>query len=413
MVKNIDFNTENYLPIMTPKFLANLYGAYKPTKAVTEMIDNSIDAKSTRIKISCCENADTVLTISDNGNGIKYENIHSVLDFGVSNKTRNNDSIGCFGCGLKAVPYHLIDEQFTNNITMQIDTVSDGVQTIAERLINTEDYTQESLTWNVSTRKSLANNGTTITLFGVNINKKDVETIKTEIRVRYNRDLKKNKCEIIFNNEKLTPIDPLYSGHIGVTTKKKSAKTNDEKKMKVGFKIATLDNENVALKATLKRHNSKINKDTSGIYIYCGNICITKGGVDSWNHLGLKQWSPYNPVRISIDIPIKYKNQILDSDKTQTKTYLYDMKTVDGKCIFEDVITSIKEELPKQKQQKSVINNKKNKQPSFKSFEEPFFQKWNTLPKSFTETQKMKEIHYLMVQMFDGKTYMCEGDSEG
>lgn len=409
MIQNIDFTTENYMPIMTPKFLSNLYGAYNPQKAVIELVDNSIDGQATTIRITCCENGDTSLTVSDNGIGIKYENMHNVLDFGVSNKTINNNAIGCFGCGLKSVPYHLIDEQFTNNVIMMINTISDGVQTIAERQINIEDTTQKSLIWNVSTRTTSANNGTTVSLSGVNINKKDVEEIKRLLSIRYYRHLRNKKCVIYFNGERILPLNIMFNTVTSVATKKKTLKTNDDKKLSVSIEYVNLDKNNVTLKKLLKERKSKISSETGGIYIFCGDMCITCGGVDSWKHINRKSWTPYNSVRISVDVPVEYKNLILDSDKTKTKTYLADMKTIDGECIFCDVINYINSLLPKQERKKTVINNKEKtvafSQPSYKSYEEPILKLWNTLPSSRKNTKCMQEIYNLMLQMFDGKTF--------
>lgn len=412
MIKNIDFKNEKYTPIMTPKFLSNLYGAYNPKKAVIELIDNAIDAQATHINIVCCKNADTTLIVSDNGNGIKNKMIHNVLDFGVSDKTINYNAIGCFGCGLKAVPYHLIDEQFNNLVTMKIDTICNGIQTIAERQISNEDTTQSSLIWNVSTRETFAKNGTTITLDGINISKKDIVEIKNTISVRYYRFLEQNKCQIIFNDENIEPVDILFSTNSFI--KKETLKTNDDKKLKVSIKYVSLDRNDKKLKTILKKYNSQISNETSGIYIFCGDICITCGGVDSWKHIKRKWWSPLNNVRIAVDVPIEYKNLLLDSDKTKVKTYLSDMKTIDDKCIFCDVINYINNLLPKQEKKKTISNKKqKTQQISFKAYQEPIFNLWNKLPESRTKTKCMKQIYKLISQMFEGKAYNAEIDSDG
>ena len=63
-------------------------------EALLELIDNSVDAKATRVKIS---DIDSSLIISDNGKG--FDNIVRALDYGESDKEEGN--IGRFGVGFK------------------------------------------------------------------------------------------------------------------------------------------------------------------------------------------------------------------------------------------------------------------------------------------------------------------------
>ena len=94
-----------------PQFIQQLRSSgYKnPIYAMAEIIDNSVDAKSTEIDITIVEqNYDTGVKKTrkikdvffiDNGNGMSEKEINGCLRF-ADGAGRNNERIGAFGVGL-------------------------------------------------------------------------------------------------------------------------------------------------------------------------------------------------------------------------------------------------------------------------------------------------------------------------
>lgn len=75
---------------------------YELEDAVADLVDNSIEAKATVIKISLVfEGEDSYLSIADNGIGLASKDIQEAMRFGSNRKYSEDGDLGRFGLGLK------------------------------------------------------------------------------------------------------------------------------------------------------------------------------------------------------------------------------------------------------------------------------------------------------------------------
>ena len=75
---------------------------YKSTaSALAELVDNSIDAGASIVKLSIYKlNGEIELSVTDNGTGMTKKQLDNALLFGGSNKYNKRSSLGRFGMGL-------------------------------------------------------------------------------------------------------------------------------------------------------------------------------------------------------------------------------------------------------------------------------------------------------------------------
>lgn len=160
------------------------------TTACKELIDNSIDACASKIKI---DNSGKDLVIKDNGKG--FDDMKSILTFHSSNKPSQKGQIGKFGIGMKdcCVRFSNITKVKSRgkSITVQWDSIKKGLvtgPTITDCTHNA-DFTTEITLVDYMARKG-----------------KKHEISQSEIAKTYTKHLSSGKCEIVFNGKKLNHI---------------------------------------------------------------------------------------------------------------------------------------------------------------------------------------------------------------
>lgn len=111
--------------------------------SVGEIVDNSIEARATWVRIRTCEAEDgsaiNQMAFADNGTGIPLEHLASVLSLGYSSRYNSREGMGRFGVGLKlaSLGQSRSVEVYTRPegseqiycTTLDLDAVRDGEQT--------------------------------------------------------------------------------------------------------------------------------------------------------------------------------------------------------------------------------------------------------------------------------------------
>ncbi len=105
--------TTQSVPLVDPgQFLSAIRDAGYPSAAaaISELVDNSIQADATEIAIEVALNSDSgkfTISVSDNGRGMTAASTRSALQFGGSTRFNDRTSLGRFGMGLPAASLSL------------------------------------------------------------------------------------------------------------------------------------------------------------------------------------------------------------------------------------------------------------------------------------------------------------------
>ena len=79
---------------------------YSFESAISDIIDNSISASAKRIWITSIPSEDPYVTILDDGEGLKQEDLQMAMRYGADpNMVRTEDDLGRFGLGMKMRPF--------------------------------------------------------------------------------------------------------------------------------------------------------------------------------------------------------------------------------------------------------------------------------------------------------------------
>lgn len=168
---------------------------------VAELIDNAIDAGSSKINI---ELKDNNLVITDNGKGMSPETVSNIFEqYSYENPAYSNDSIGCRGVGLKSAILALIN----GKSVVTIKTAFEGKLS--------------TLTWNVDPLTNLFNglelnveetddceSFTSVKI--INIRNYDANSLKNFISLTYSNAALTKGISIILNGDKVDFIDIMH-----------------------------------------------------------------------------------------------------------------------------------------------------------------------------------------------------------
>lgn len=371
-------NDSTYRSEFAPCFVKYMFVTNKPFEGFCELIDNSIDANATEVKITYDE-INSKLTIADNGCGISIDNIKQVLDYGTSKKGDNK--IGKFGSGMKATPYYFSDEG-CEQVNMTIESFHDGKRVYIEKYINMVDDSKNLDNIINSVTDTLKPNGTIITFEGISVSLAKFKECILKVRARYNKLLSDGRITIYANKNKLEGIDMFYNGVEGVETKEEEIECNDAlDKFYVSIKVVNLSNH---LRGSVNNRGSKVYSnenaneldktnhtcDYDGVYICCGDIYITLGGADSFLHIGRRKHTYLNNCRVEINVPMKYKEYFANVIKTATVKYMTEItdSVNKSKMVFSPVVNWFKVNSPSASIRKKT-NEDKNKAIKNKLFD--------------------------------------------
>lgn len=273
---------------VTERFLLNSLTSrgYDPYSALSELIDNSIDADATEIDITV--NKD-VITIKDNGTGMSEEKLIESMNLG-SNREYEENHIGYFGQGMNSGLINLID--MDKNGYVEIETTDKEDTTKAKWMITQTPFNFETESWG-----RYCDRGTTISIH--NPLKIQAGALKNKLAVIFYPALKNDEVLITVNGDKVIGIDPLYRDQ-----------NPDMNIMEatVGDDVMTI--EGVLLNDTIEKHswdsrhkNWKYEK--GGVYVIYGKRYITLGGM--LKVVGVDPW--FSRTRMEITILKKYTKE--------------------------------------------------------------------------------------------------------
>jgi hypothetical protein len=170
---------------------------YDVYTAIAELIDNSIDAGATKIKIDF-DSKSAILVITDNGIGMSKVKLNAAMDLG-ADQEYSDAQIGYFGSGMKTSIANLVTKPES---LVTIDSYDGNEATIIEWK-PLERFREFS--FNKSNKKDI---GTAIIINGVE--KFQIATLKKQLGVVFYPTLKTETLELTVNGVEILPTDPLY-----------------------------------------------------------------------------------------------------------------------------------------------------------------------------------------------------------
>lgn len=235
--------------------------------AIYELIDNSKDAKSSKIEI-IYDKENKILIIQDDGSGMSGFELMNSFDFGVEKEFYESDEIGYFGAGMKTAILNLLDKQLESESFVLIDT-NNGIE--VSKCIWSPYKSLFEVKLLPSEKKS---KGTKIEIHGVKTF--TIAPLRKNIGVIYFPILKSDTLKIVTveingKDEKeiqIVPYDPLY---------------RHEKNINTNFVDATVSGESIRLTTCLmsdnfERHSWDTEKANGGWAIHKGGVYFIYGG---------------------------------------------------------------------------------------------------------------------------------------
>jgi hypothetical protein len=278
--------------------------------AVADLIDNSVTAKSSIIKILCVSQKNLSFSLLDNGSGMSERELVEGMRMATKgpHAKRHKEDLGRFGLGLKTA-------SFSQCRKLTVLSKKDGVLSARQWDL---DYISKKNAWLLITPTNFKNfelydelnaskSGTLICWEDIDrINKKDfsgsIERLRKHLSLVFHRFLEKRQrfspIKIYINNNKIIPFDPFNIDH--PATQQAAAEK------------VVLFGSTVNIQPFILPHHSKISQQeyelyateegyikSQGFYLYRGNRILVYG---TWWGLH-RSIDAHKLVRIKIDIP--------------------------------------------------------------------------------------------------------------
>ena len=385
---DIQVDQTEVLPIQfNPKYITNSLrqSNYDTESALSELVDNSIDAESNVINISIPSKNDLqsgkkAILIYDDGIGMNLEQLKESFSFG-SNRQYSVDDIGNYGIGMKAAmaylsQYVLLETKHENSniVNIAIWDIDNDPLNIRFFQEENDDETFISGTriqmyckWGESKHSRLEHFSHTQPAYVIK-----------KFAARYFNALNKMKTspegnslpklDININGLSIIPFDPLYRNDKNVKNNNQDVRINVndiEHYIKIdGYYLGYTEPNGFDKKIPTKINprGSGFSLDDQGVYLLLNNKYIQIGG----NWLGCRQAQHYlNTTRVEVEIPkelIEYfgismnKNSIINLKLNSEETSLTNHSE---KQIIIDAITSIGkwgEKLVSQQREQQKVN---------------------------------------------------------
>ena len=293
---------------------ARSFGKYDLAGALSDLIDNSIKAKSTRISLRCeWRDGDPEIRILDNGHGMTERELKDAMRPASSNPNdaRSADDLGRFGWGLKSASFSQCRNLTV--LTRKNDTISGAIWNLDDVkdwrmgiLANAEirslcspellERDGTEIIWSNCDR--LSENG------DIDEDAFNEMIVRAESRLalifhRYlSGEVKKGKFTLSLNGQRTEPFDPYYREH-------RAADADHAEELRVG-------SARIRVKAYIIPHFSKLRNSeleklsgeegllrNQGFYVYRNDRLIIHG---TWFGL-IRHGELSQLARVSIDIP--------------------------------------------------------------------------------------------------------------
>lgn len=200
------------VPLVDPaQFLSAIRDAGYPSAAaaVSELVDNSIQAEATEIAIEVVLNPDTrqfTISVSDNGTGMTAASTRAALQFGGSTRFNDRTSLGRFGMGLPAASLSLSRRvQITSRTLSSSHSATLDMDSPHPLLVTEyEDDQSIHLNWDTGTHVVLSECDRVDYARTGNL----VNSLTSNLGRTY-RTFLQNGVQIVVNGAPVVPLDPL------------------------------------------------------------------------------------------------------------------------------------------------------------------------------------------------------------
>ena len=284
---------------------------YDLETALSELLDNSIDADASKIEITypskLQRKESQLIIINDNGGGMTEEQLINSMTLG-SDRDYDDSEIGYFGIGMKAAIAYL-----SESVIIKTKTKSDNFYSILKWDIDV-DATSFTIT------KEYTDNGESGTSIIINpgwryehySHTQESPVIK-KMGGRYyhllyvndsERDGYKKQVKIKFNDTIIEPVDPMYRHNMKTLSSGCEDiiwKDKDDNEYPITLTGFYLKNNQYDLNYfDIKSGRSGLSTERSGVYVLLNNKFINLGGT----FLGVTKLDPHlNYLRIELSIP--------------------------------------------------------------------------------------------------------------
>ena len=291
---------------------------YSVETAISDLIDNSITAGSTQIKISYkIDRYSSFVRIEDNGRGMNEKELLNAMKIGSFNPSyqRHESDLGRFGLGLKTASFsqcRRLTVKTRDNAGMQATRCWD-LDIVAEKKdwVLLRSCADKASVGNLS-EFSFESSGTIvlwekldrlIEAYDLKVDQehfyRKIDNIRKHIGLTFHRFIEDDKISICINNEQILPINPF-----NISANIPSAELQEE--------LLTIRGHQIRIQPYILPHESKLSNEErrklemiqgwtehQGIYLYRNNRLICDG---SWLDLNFKKKESQRLCRISIDI---------------------------------------------------------------------------------------------------------------
>jgi hypothetical protein len=278
---------------------------FKFDSSIAELIDNSISAGATKVKIKTELIGENLynITIEDNGIGIAFDKIKSIMSLGSGNLSDyKSNSISYYGVGMKFAIINLSEGGVT-----KITSVYNGEK--SSIFLNTTDIPEIS---NPSMELTKSNSGTIIEIPNICISSNKITALLKSLGVIYFPHIDNgNDLEITIDHnkdsKKVLFTDPFYR-HINKGTSPFSGiSCNDDEvyinELKISFKARFFDDSFNSADYTswdINQGASGFSGNKSGVYFRLNGRYITLG--ENKFYTGGSTRSGSNRIRIEVEI---------------------------------------------------------------------------------------------------------------
>jgi len=294
---------------------------YSMETAVADIIDNSITANSTTIKIDFSWNKDSPwISISDNGHGMSEEDLINAMRLGSQHpgNERAEKDLGRFGLGLKTASFSqcrqlTVISKKNNKVSgyeWDLEWIKNNPDSKWEiRVISTDDITNSPFLNKVFTESLLLSNGTIVLWRELDRFDKSekklnslVDHTRKHLELVFHRYLSpgagKKGIEILLNNAPLEAFNPFFTSH-SATQELPSQSIHLEGTF-INVQPYVLPHYNKTTRENYEKYaGSEGYLQNQGFYLYRNNRLIIKG---TWFRI-IKKEELTKLIRVQIDIP--------------------------------------------------------------------------------------------------------------
>lgn len=315
---------------------------YDLETALSELIDNSIDADSKNVVINFPKKSDfeikkSTISIVDDGNGMSQEELINSMTLG-SERNYDDSEIGYFGIGMKAALAYLSEKVI-------IKTKKNGDDFYSKIVWNVDEDT--SFTFEKEQTRDIEKKGTIIEILPgwryEHYSHTQDSVIKKKFGARYYHilytddssiDNYTKQIRITLNDSVIEPTDPMYRDNVNVTKWRRDIpyKDSDDILTIEGFSLLDINFTNDVSKYDISQGRTQgregFSTDKSGVYVLYNNKYINLGGT----FLGhVKVHPEYNSLRIELSIPKGKTDDFgISMNKNSITNFLEDDKHTDS-----------------------------------------------------------------------------------